>query len=156
MRIRTRLAIALAVLPAACGGDRGAAAAVALVVEFEGALRTGDSQRCRQLVTAESKPAIAELPWQTLRGRRPLAVGAAEPEGCGYRVHVEDPNQGGAAGAFLVVREYGVLVVDLVATAGLTAEFTERPLDEPEFVPQELTPADIDRAERMRLAQPAR
>lgn len=156
MRIRLGLAVALASVSAGCGGDPGAAAATALVREFETALRAGDAGRCRRLVTAESAAAIAELPWRELRARRPLAVVGAEPEGSGYRVHVEDPNAGGGPGAFVVVREYGTLVVDLVATAGLTAEFTERELAEPEFVPQELTPADVDRAIRKQLATPPR
>ncbi|MCR9248181.1 MAG: hypothetical protein NXI31_24385 [bacterium] len=130
------------------------AGAGAVVEELQQAFLTGEPSRCRPFVTAESARALHDLPWAALRERQPLTVLDTTFEAPHFRVRVRDPNQGNAIAEMIVVREYGRLVVDLVATAGLTAKFTERPLAEERFEPQELAPADIDRARQMQLAQP--
>jgi hypothetical protein len=56
----------------------------------------------------------------------------------------------------VVVREYGKLVVDLVATAGRHAEVVEAAGSTEELLPRELTPADLDRIRLHELAQPPR
>ncbi len=149
-------ALPLLLLLSGCGEEPGAAVAVRVVEELQAALRAGDAERCRGLITGESAAALRELPWDELRDKHALEVLGTEPEGSGYRVRVRDPNHGGRIGDLLVVREYGRMVVDLVATAGLTAEFTERPVDGGDFVPRKLTPADHDRIRLQQLATPPR
>lgn len=145
-------------LLAACGAEASSsvdrAAAMQVVTDLQSALRNGNESACYRLVTSESKAAIAELPWADLRTRQPLAVLRADRDGAGYRVTVRDPNQGNVEAEMIVAREYGRLVVDLVATAGLTAEFTDRPLEQPIFEPEELTPRDLDRIRQNQLATP--
>lgn len=136
-----------------CGRDTAAATAATVLDEFQAALRAGDADRCRTLVTSESAAALDTIPWAAVRKRQPLAIQGVERDNGRFRVRVTDPNDGGRAGEFLVVREYGRLVVDLVATAGLTAE--ELPgTGHEEFVPRELTPRDIDRIRQIQLAKP--
>lgn len=150
------LAACVAMSLSGCAADRDAEEAVRVVEALEAALRAGDASRCRRLVTEQSAQALAELPWQQLSARQPLRVVGAEREDARYRVQVRDPNDGDRSAEFLVVREYGRLVVDLVETAGLTAEFVERELPQPEFVPRELTPADYERIRLKQLAEPPR
>lgn len=140
----------------ACGTDAGPAAARAVFGSFQQALQRGDESACRALLTRESGAALADLPWDRLAQQRPLEVRGARPDGYGFRVEVADPNAGGAAGEFVVVREHGRLVVDLVASAGLTAEVVEAAGSREVLEPRELTPADLDRIRQHELATPPR
>ena len=54
------------------------------------------------------------------------------------------------------MREHGRLVVDLVASAGLTARVVEADGSPEVLEPRELTPADWDRIRRYELTQPPR
>jgi len=143
-------------LPLGCSDDSGAANAMRVVDEFQTALRAGDRSRCRALITEESATALPSIPWHEVRTRQPLRVLGAEPRNSGYLVQVADPNEGQRQSEFVVVREYGRVVVDLVASAGLTAEFTERPVENGAFEPRELTPADYDLIRQIELARPPR
>jgi hypothetical protein len=139
-----------------CAEDRGPADARAAFGSFQEALQRGDESACRRLLTRESAQALAEMPWEHVRSQRPLEVRGARREGTAFRVEITDPNTGGRAGEFVVVREYGNLVVDLVATAGLTARTVEASGSRQTFEPRELTPADHDRIRLHELSQPPR
>jgi len=145
----------LCLLPA-CSEDPDPGAARAVVGRFQDALRRRDESACRALLTNESASALAQMPWERIARQQPLQVQGARRQGRELRVAVADPNAGGSTGEFVVVREYGHLVVDLVASAGLTAEVVEAAGSKNEFVPRELTPADLDRIRLHELAQPKR
>lgn len=143
-------------LLAGCAADLEPAAASAVFTSFQDALRQRDESTCRRLLTQESAAALAEMPWERIQARQPLEVIGARREGTELRVRVTDPNEAGRPGEYVVVREYGKLVIDLVASAGLTAEVVEAAGSKDAFVPRELTPADFDRMRRHELAQPGR
>lgn len=145
----------LLALPA-CSEDREPARAREVFGAFQDALHRGDESACRALLTVESAAALAGLPWARIREQQQLEVLAARRQGHAFRVDVADPNADGARGEYVVVRENGRLVVDLVASAGLTAEFVEAAGSKEEFVPRELTPQDLDRVRLHELAQPPR
>jgi hypothetical protein len=149
--------LALPLLAAsACSGDPGPRDAIAAFGSFQRALQRGDENACRELLTMQSARALGEMPWDRVARQQPLVVRGARREGHELRVEVVDPNAGGRAGEFVVVREHGRLVVDLVATAGLTAETVEAVGSTDTVVPRELTPADFDRIRLHELAQPPR
>lgn len=147
----------LLALLAACSHDDGPERAARAFATFQQALQRGDAPACRALLTRESQPVVAELPWEDLAARAPLTVvGAARARGNAeeYYVDVRDPNEGDAPGRYVVVREYGELVVDLVASAALTARAVEVGSGEERFEPAALTPADYDRIREYELSQP--
>lgn len=150
------MAMLVPLLCTACGGDPEAAAAVRTLHDFQAALRAHDESGCRALLTRESAAALAQVPWQQVAAQAPLQVLGAERQSLGYRVAVADPNHAGRRGEFVVVRENGRLVVDLVATAGLTATTSEAGASSDVIVPRELTPADFDRIRQRELATPPR
>ena len=154
-----RAAIAIAMLSSlpACGGDADATAAAASVFDaFQRAVQRGDAAACRPLLTEESAQVLLAMPWGEIQKKQPLNVLGAEAFQEGYRVKITDPNEGGRASAFVVVRENGRLVVDLVATAGLHAEVKEASGSHDVVAPRELTPADLDRIRQFERAQPPR
>jgi hypothetical protein len=141
-------------LLACTGEDRDPPAAAAAFAAFQAALHRQDEAACRELLTIESAAALAEMPWQRVREQQPLEVLGAERSGNRFHVAIADPNAGGRRSQFVVVREYGRLVVDLVASAGMHAEVVEASTGKDEFEPRELTPADFDRIRLHELAQP--
>jgi hypothetical protein len=143
----------LLVVPA-CGPGEEPAAAAAVFRAFQEALHRGDEEACRRLLTVESGEALPGMPWQQVAARQLLGVHGARREGNEFRVAVTDPNANGRAGEFVVVREHGRLVVDLVASAGLTAEVVEAAHGEERLEPRPLTPADFDRIRQHELATP--
>lgn len=147
-------ALLLPLLVAACGEDRDLAPARAAFVAFEQALRAGDESSCRALMTRDSAVALAEIPWAAIRRKQPLVVLDARRVGGEFRVDVRDPNAGDAAGEYVVVREYGRMVVDLIATAALTAEVRENPASADVLEPWPLTPEELDRIRLHELATP--
>lgn len=138
----------------ACSHDDGTAAAMRTMNAFQAALQRGDESACRELLTDESKPVLAEMPWDTVRARKPLQVLGAEPVPCGFHVAVADPNLGDARGTYVVAREFGRLVVDLVGTAELHTEVVSASVPREDFTPRELTAADFDRIRQYELSQP--
>jgi hypothetical protein len=156
MRPRTLAPFVLPLLGVACAGEPDTAAAGRTLAAFQAALQRGDQQACRELLTRESQAAVAELPWRELQQRQPLVVLGAERSAGEFLVQVADPNAGGRRSEFVVVREYGRLVVDLVATAGRHTEVVEAAGAPEQFEPRELTPADLDRIRQYELAQPPR
>lgn len=156
MQTPTRPLLLLALLTA-CSHDDGPDRAMRAFTTFQQALQQGDAPACRALLTRESQPVVAELPWEDLAARAPLTVlGAARARGNAeeYYVDVRDPNDGDALGRYVVVREYGQMVVDLVASAGLTARAVEVGSGEERFEPATLKPADYDRIREYELSQP--
>jgi hypothetical protein len=157
MRVITRSLLALLCCLPACTEDTGARDAMCAFAAFQDALQRGDESACRTTLTAASAEALPHVPWQRVREQRPLSVLGAERRGSEFRVRVADPNADGREAEFVVVREYGRMVVDLVATAGLTARAVEASGSTAEqFEPRELTPADFDRIRAHELAQPPR
>lgn len=140
-----------------CGRDDGPARAERAFLAFQAALQQGDAAACRALLTRESRPVVDAMPWEAVASRTALeVVGATRPRSnvAEYFVDVRDPNEGDAAGRYVVVREYGRLVVDLVASAGLTARAVEASSGDEQFEPAALTPADFDRIRAYELSQP--
>lgn len=156
MRGVLRACLLLLATTPACSTDDGPARAAAAFTAFQDALLQRDEEACRRLLTVESAAALPDLPWDQVAARQPLVIHGARREGTEFRVAVIDPNAGGRAGEFVVVREHGRLVVDLVASAGLTAEVVEAAHAEERFEPRALTPEDWDRIRMYELATPPR
>jgi len=141
---------------AGCADDPGPARARRAFAAFQDALLRGDAAACRELLTRESRPVVEEMPWDAVTARAPLELlGASRtrPNVAEFYVDVRDPNEADAAGRYVVVREYGRLVVDLVASAGLTARAVEASSSDERFEPAQLTPADFDRIRAYELSQ---
>lgn len=150
-----KIVVLVLALLGACGGDQASARAEAAFAAFQAALQRGDGEAARQLVTLESAPALADLDWASLRAQPPLEVVGSERHAAEFRLRVRQAGAPQTAGAFVVVREYGRYVVDLVATAGMHTEIVEATAGREEFVPQELSPRDLDRIRAIELAKPA-
>jgi hypothetical protein len=158
MAPRNCLAIGALACLAACARDAGAADAVlATFARFQDALFAGDVAALRALVTAESAPAVDAIPFDRVREQQPLQALCATDERGSWFVHVHDPNAGrsgceSADGVYVVVRENGRLVVDLIATAAMHS--TPTGPGRSEVVPRELTPEDLEQIRRRELAAP--
>ncbi|MEO6597171.1 MAG: hypothetical protein ABIP94_20705 [Planctomycetota bacterium] len=156
MRCRARSITLLACLLSGCAEDTGTTEAVQTFQAFQDALQRRDEAACRKLLTLESAEALASMPWERVQRQPPLAVlGAVRLDG-EVRVQVRNADDGGRVAEFVVVREYGRCVVDLVATAGLHSEVVEAAGSHEEVVPRALTPADYERIRQHELAQPNR
>ncbi len=155
MRCRTSVAIGvLSLLTAACGKPAAEGHALAAFGAFQSALFAGDVTALRAAVTEESAPAVENLPFAAIQQRQPLVASEAIDLRGSWLIRATDPNQGNAQADYLVTKERGRFVVDLVATAQLHA--TERvATDGPRtFVPRELTAEDHDEIRRRELATP--
>ena len=158
MIARPLMLILLATL-AGCSEDRGPTEAMTAFAAFQTALQQRNPGACRELLTTESQAVLADIPWDAVAEKQPLHVlRATRPnhDEHVFRVHVEDPNNEGAPAQFVVVREYGRLVVDLVASAGLTARVVEASGSKEQFEPAQLTPKDHERIRQYELSQPPR
>ena len=147
---------ALAMVVPGCANDVDHNEAVTAFTRFQAALQRHDAEGCRKVLTTESAATLGEMPWDRISRRQPLEVVSATSEQGEYRLRVADPNEGGRVSEFVVVREWGRYVVDLVATAGLHTVVKEGAASKEELAPRELTPADFDRIHRYQLAQPPR
>lgn len=155
MCCRTSVAIGvLGLFAAACGKPAAEGHALAAFAAFQSALFAGDLHALRASVTEESAPAVEGLPLAAIQQRQPLVATEALDLRGSWLIRATDPNQGNAQSDYLVTKERGRFVVDLVATAQLYA--TERvTTDAPRtFVPRELTPEDHDEIRRRELAMP--
>lgn len=146
---------ALALL-AGCGApDPDLTAAAACFQAFQAQLRSGDPAACAALVTADSRPALAELPWARLQREPGLLIRGAERTPTGFLVHTGADDA--ASQPFVVVREHGRFVVDLIATAALYTEVASAPQPRGDtFVPRPLDARDEAAIRRFQLAQPPR
>ncbi len=142
-------------LVACSGADPATQQAMATFEQFQDALLTRDMATLEALVTDESRPAIPQIPWQEVASRPRLMVVAASDERGSYRVDVRDPSQpDGWLDAYIVVRENGRMVVDLVATASHYARTYQTAGDSSDFEFVDLSPEDRERARRMALERP--
>jgi hypothetical protein len=146
--------LALVGLTAGCAGpDPDLAGACAAFAAFQDALQAGDRDAAAERVTTDSRPALAELPWSRLRREPGLVVQGAERMPLGILVHTGTSGQQ----PFVVVREHGRLVVDLVATAGLYTEAVGGVEDGPAGLePRPLDARDDAAIRRFQLAMPPR
>lgn len=156
MQPRSWFALATALAFGSCGGDPDTATAARTFADFQAALQRGDAAACRELLTNASAGALEAMPWDRVRQQQPLAVLGAERGQGDFRVHVQDPNDGGRRSQFVVVREYGRFVVDLVATAGLHTEVVEAAGSREALVPRAFTPADEERIRQFELGEARR
>ena len=158
MNAATPTLLLLAVL-ASCSQDGDSQDASAAFTAFQTALQQQDREACRKLLTVESQPALDSMPWDVIAESKPLKVlGATRQSRYShlFRIDVADPNNDDAHGQFIVVREYGQMVVDLVASAGLTAKVVTSSGSQEQFEPVPLTPRDHDRIREYQLSQPPR
>ena len=149
----------LLVTLAGCAEHNASDAAMHAFQSFQTALQQGDQTVCRELLTTESQEALANMPWYRIAEQQPLEVLRATqplPDVPRFHVEVKDPNHDGALAEFVVVREYGRMVVDLVASAGLTATVVEASGQPEQFEPRQLTPQDHERIRQYELSQPPR
>jgi hypothetical protein len=120
MSPRSLLLLGATFLPACA--DAGAAAdaeqAIAVFSAFQHALQNADASAAGRLLAADSQPVLSEMSWASVRSRQPLVPLGVERHDFEYWIRVRDPNEHGAESVFVVAREQGRLVVDLVATAG--------------------------------------
>jgi hypothetical protein len=152
---RHLLACWLSFLACSCTGDDGERAAADAFRAFESALRRGDPEAARATVTEASAAALTELPWTTLRQALPRPPLGVQRTPVDWRVAVADPDSPRPA-QFVVVREHGRHVVDLVATAGLYTEVRAVEASGQGLQPRALTPADHDRIREFALSRPGR
>ena len=152
----TPVAIGLmATLLASCGKDPATEQALHTFERFQDAIFARDAAAARQLVTRESKAVVDAMPWDDVAKRARLIPVEATDERGSFRVAVRDPSKPESrSDAYVVVREYGRFVVDLVATAGLYTRTFQTAGGPEDFELGELSPEDIDRARRMALEKP--
>lgn len=152
---RALLASTLWILACSCDADPGERAAAAAWRAFDTALRSGDPDLARATVTEASAAALADLPWNRLRAADPRLPLGVERTPIDWRVVVADPESPKPA-RFVVVRENGRHVIDLVATAGLYTEVRAVDASSDLLQPRSLTPADHDRIREFTLSRPGR
>ncbi len=133
-----------ALLGTGCADERAQVGpALTVFKRFQAALFSGDRDALRNLVTRESRQVVPELPLAAIADKQPLQVIGALRSG--YRVHVEvsDPNEGDTSAWFVMAKERGKWVVDLVETAG----FNHRSVESGDYTlsPRQLSPTEIER-----------
>lgn len=138
----------LSLLPlTGCADDRATQAAMATFDNFQDAVFARDASAARGLVTGESRQVIDAMPWTEVTSRdRLIPVESTDQRGC-YHIEVRDPNDDNALGYYVVVRERGKLVVDLVATAALATRPGPASTEPPQFELQELQAIDSGQIE---------
>ncbi|MFN8827683.1 MAG: hypothetical protein ACK501_22170 [Planctomycetota bacterium] len=158
--MRSALLTCVFLLPACSDPAAPTRAATEVFASFQQALRTHDEDACRRLLTRESAAVIASLPFAEAAAQKPLRIDGTSPVGSAFHVQVTDPNHGDRRATFVVVREYGQLVVDLVASASANAEVValdgaaNADFHREHVEPRELTPADLERIRQFELTQP--
>ena len=94
------------------------AAAVAAFEHFQDALFHGDKAALAATLSKSSLPALDQIPLDASSGKQRLAVTGVRAFPPEYEIQIVDPNEAGHPGTFVVVREDGRFVVDLIATVG--------------------------------------
>lgn len=148
---QTPLVMGLSLLTlAGCADDTATKAAMATFDSFQDAVFARNAGAARDLVTGESRQVIDAMPWMEVTSRdRLIPVESIDQRGC-YHIEVRDPNEDNALGYYVVVRERGKLVVDLVATAALAARPGPASTEPPQFELQDLKAIDSDKVEEFR------
>lgn len=99
-------------------GDAASDAARSAFEGFQDALFGGDAKALAATLSRGSREAMDQIPLDRTRGKQRLVVTGVRPFPPEFEIAISDPNENGRAGTFVVVREDGRYVVDLVATAG--------------------------------------
>ena len=134
-----------------CTDDQATEAAMATFDRFQDAVFARDASAARDLVTGESRQVIDAMPWVEVTSRdRLIPVESIDQRGC-YHIAVRDPNDNHALGFYVVVRERGKLVVDLVASAALAARPGPASTGQPQFELQDLKAIDSDQIGQIQL-----
>ena len=143
MRLPQALAVAFTLLATSCSENAEVRPALEVFKHFQTALFQGDRDALRHMVTRESKQVVPHLPLAAVAGKKPVQVLRAARSG--YRVHIEvsDPNEGGAHGWFVVAKENGKWVVDLVETTSFNHTIVDT--GDQILVPRRLSPDEIER-----------
>lgn len=143
------LASALPLWLASCGEDPAFAAARTCLKQFQQGLRNGDEVLLRRSVTTRSRQFVSKLP------QRPEALDleVREQSRDNSRIYLDvtdpSPNAPVRTGRFVVAKEDGVWLVDLIATAGEGArEVVGEGPARPRFVPKKLSESELRQASR--------
>jgi len=122
--------------------DRSAAEkATAVFYRYQDALFAGDRKALRRLLSVESREIVAQLPLQRVRDKQRLEVIDTVVQRPEVLITVRDPNRNGAESHYVVVKERGELVLDLLATTAYNHIERATPGGIPTFSPNSL-PAD--------------
>ncbi|MEY4674449.1 MAG: hypothetical protein RL148_2233 [Planctomycetota bacterium] len=155
MKCATALAIGTLVLLASCTDDRSAQSKLAASTfsRFQKALQLGNRELVRTMLTSESTPVLDGIDWAAVAKQPPLDVRGARFVDNEFWVEVHDPETPDSVSRFVLVRENGRMVVDLVASAAHHATLV--PSNRPMVEPRELTPEDLERAANIQQTSPA-
>lgn len=137
--------IALALGNTSCGEPSTVHAAGDVFERFQDCMFAGDRKGLRDLLSASSLEFLPHLPLERARDKQRLEVVHTESRPPQIYLRVRDPNEADAERIFVLVREDGRLVVDLMATT--TFNHTERPNPDGRVRvdPRDLTPAEMAR-----------
>src|SRR5690606_19881776 len=130
------------------GCDGGAADEIAVRARFQAfqdAVSSGDRAALYDLVTPESKRAVAHLPLERARGKQQVEVLDVERQHSTFLLRVADPNEAGRRTTYVMVRQAGSLVVDLLETTAYNSREKWLPGPPTRLVPAPLGPRELAR-----------
>lgn len=136
--------ICLTMLAPSCAEDPAFAAARTSLLQFQEGLRKGDTALLRRCVTSNSRDLVAGLPKR--ESQISLEITKLTREYGRIFLDVRDPNPDApvAKGRFVIAKEDGAWLVDLVETAGQGArDVATGPAGPKRFVPAPMT--DVQR-----------
>ncbi len=137
--------IGLALGATACGEPSTVHAAGAVFDRFQDCLFAGDRDGLRDLLSAGSQEFLPHLPLERTQDKQRLEVVGADSHPPQVFLQVRDPNEDGAERTFVLVREDGRLVVDLMATTSLNHVERPNPGGTVRVDPRQLTPEEMSR-----------
>ena len=143
MRLPPALALVFALTMTSCSENAEVREALEVFDRFQTAMFQGDRGALRDLVTRESRQVVPYLPLAAVAGKERLQVRRATRSGYRVQVEVSDPNEGDAPGWFVVCKEGGKWVLDLVETTAFNHELLQGA--EPGLEPRRLSPDEIER-----------
>ncbi len=144
MALVTRIALLSTFALTSCGQSSEQAAAVAAFESFQDALFAGNKSAVRRLLTRESQPVLAHMPWDHVQSQQRLEPHGCEYENGRYHVLLRDPNHGNRESRYIVVRESSAWRVDLIESTRWNRVETDLPGPPERLVPRELTQLEID------------
>jgi hypothetical protein len=127
--------------------------AVRAFESFQDALFAGDRDALRPLLSSSSQPVCEQLPLERTKGKQRLVVTGVRARPPEYEIVLADPNAQDAPATFVVVRENGRFVVDLVRTTAFHHEQRDNPSGTRTVTPRAITADEIERI-RPALASP--
>ncbi|MCA8972211.1 MAG: hypothetical protein KDC95_20655 [Planctomycetes bacterium] len=139
---------------ASCGADPAFDEARAALRAFETGVRSGNRDALRRAVTSRSREFVANLPARP--EAKPLEIREARREHGRIFFDVADSSRDApvAEGTFVVAKEGGTWLVDLIETAAQSARdvVSDGP-STPQFVPTEVPRAELEEAVRRHEAE---